>query len=220
MDTVIEVNPNGTAEATATPQAVIGIDKIAVETMRVPILGTAPLIVNRFSEKAKRQMLDAMQGRNTPKTVRDPEADYDAAFYRLEDGGYGVPSLGFWQATIGAARFYKSLTMTALRQYLLPFPGERGTDGTPLVRITGEPRMREDVVRVGRGTDLRYRPEFTEWSTVLTVSYVKSVLSRESVLSLIDAGGMGVGVCEWRPERSGGFGTYRVDPDRAVEIAR
>jgi hypothetical protein len=54
----------------------------------------------------------------------------------------------------------------------------------------------------------------------LEVSYVTSMLTRASVLSLIDAGGMGVGVGEWRPEKKGDFGTYQVDPDRQVEIVR
>lgn len=78
--------------------------------------------------------------------------------------------------------------------------------------------MREDVVRVGMGTDLRYRPEFPEWSTVLRVVYVTSALERASVLSLIDAAGMGVGVGEWRPERKGDFGTFQIDPDRDVAV--
>ena len=47
----------------------IRIDKIDAETVQIPILGTSPLIVNKFSEKAKRKMLDAMQGRKTPQTV-------------------------------------------------------------------------------------------------------------------------------------------------------
>ena len=43
------------------------------------------------------------------------------------------------------------------------------------------------------------------------VTYVTSALTRGSVLSLIDAGGMGVGVGEWRPEKDGDFGTYAID---------
>ncbi len=79
--------------------------------------------------------------------------------------------------------------------------------------------MREDVVTVGRGgTDLRYRPEFREWSAQLEVTYVTSALTRDSVLSLLDAGGMGVGVGEWRPERDGDFGTYRIDETKAIEV--
>ena len=201
----------------------IQINRIAAEVMRVPILGTSPLIVHRFSEKAKRQMLDAMQGRKTPKEARDPEADYRAAFYRIkgEENAYGFPIVGFKAATVGACRFYgKTVSMTALRQFVF-FRGEPGDDGQQLARIDGTPHMREDVVRVGQGgTDLRYRPQFDEWSTTLEVTYVTSVINRNSVLSLIDAGGMGVGVGEWRPERKGDFGCYQIDPSREVEILK
>jgi hypothetical protein len=202
-------------------EAGLTIDPIPAETLRVPVVGTAPLIVHRFADKAKRQMLDAMQGRKSPKESKNPQQEYEAAFYRLKDDCPGFPVIAFKQATIGAARFYgKDVTMTALKQYMF-FRGEIGTDGQALARIDGEPRMREDVVRVGRGgsgADLRYRPEFLEWSTVLEVVFVKSVITRGSVLSLIDAGGMGVGVGEWRPEKDGAFGTYRVDPTRDTEV--
>jgi len=205
--------------ATATQQSpVVKIDRIQVETIDVPILGTSPLIMHRFSEKAKRQMLDNMQGRKTPKTHKDPEADFQAAFYRFEDGSPGFPAVAFKAATVEASRFYdKSVTKVGLRQFVF-IKGALGVDGQALVPITGEARMREDVVRVGMGTDLRYRPEFTEWSTLLRVVYVTSALDRASVLSLIDAAGMGVGVGEWRPEKKGDFGCFQIDPDRDVEV--
>lgn len=198
--------------------ATIEIHQIAAETLLVPLVGTTPLIVHRFSEKAKRQMLDNMQGRKSPKQAKDPQAEYEAAFYRLGDGGYGFPSLAFKAATVGGARFYSGVTMTALKQFMY-LRGEVGDDGRALTRIEGEPIMREDVVTVGRnGSDLRYRPQFSEWRATLEVTYVTSALTRGSVLSLIDAGGMGVGVGEWRPEKDGDFGTYRVDPAREVEV--
>lgn len=210
---------------TDTPAA-IEIDRIAAETWRVPIEGTSPLIVHNFSEKSKRQMLEAQQGRKKLKEIRDPQAEYEAAFYRINDPitgeqRYGFPVTAFKAATTGAARFYdKSVSMTALRQFLFM----RGvlTDGDPqqLVEIVGEPRMREDVVRLGgpsRSADLRYRPEFPQWSAVLEVTFVTSSISLGSVLSLIDAGGLGIGVGEWRPEKRGEFGTYRVS-NEAVQV--
>lgn len=215
---------NGNGVALQVPQAPTGadpiaIDQIASERLIVPIVGTAPLIMHRFSEKAKRQMLDNMQGRKTPKEPKDPQAEYEAAFYRFEDEGFGFPALAFKDATIGAARYYgKNVTMTALKQYVF-FHGERGSDGRALVRIEGEHQMREDVVTINRtGSDLRYRPEFWPWRTELMVTYVTATLTRASVLSLIDAGGMGIGVGEWRVEKNGDFGTYRIDPDRDVEV--
>lgn len=195
----------------------VEISQIQAETIAVPILGTSPLIVHRFAEKAKRQMRDAMDGRKSPKEPKNPEADYDTAFYRTKGGDYGFPVIAFKSATIGGARFYSGLTMTGLRQCIF-LRGELDDNGQQLAVIEGEPHMREDVVRVGHGTDLRYRPQFDEWTTTLQVTYVTAALTRGSVLSLIDAGGLGVGIGEWRPERKGDFGTYRVDPTRQVEV--
>jgi hypothetical protein len=199
----------------------IHIDRIASETIQVPIVGTMPLIVHNFSDKSKRQMLDAQQGRKKPKETRDPEAEYEAAFYRTKDG-YGFPVTAFKAATVGAARFYgKDINMTSLRQFLFMHGELSEKDAQALVPIIGEPTMREDIVRLGgasRSADLRYRPMFSEWSTVLTVTFVTSSLSRSSVLSLIDAGGLGIGVGEWRPEKRGEFGTFAVDGTRDVEV--
>lgn len=199
--------------------ATLQIDRVPASTILVPIVGTSPLIVNRFSEKAKRQMLDAQQGKKKVKENRDPEADYQSTRYLLDDGSDGLPVLAFKAATVGAARFYdKSVTMTGLRQCLFMHGEQSKTAGQSLVRIVGEPVMREDMVRVGMGgCDLRYRAEFPEWSAQLKVTYISSQLSLGSVVSLIDAGGMGVGVGEWRPEKRGDFGTYMVDPTREIE---
>ena len=206
-----------------TEAATIQVESLALQTLLIPIIGTTPLIVHRFSEKAKRQMLDAMQGKKKVKTLRDPEQDYLDSFYTYDDRAgerqYGFPAVGFKSATISAARLYdKSVTMVGLRQALF-FGGIMGHDGQLLAPIKGEPTMREDVVRLSvSSTDLRYRPMFMEWSTMLEVTYVSTVLSQGSVYSLVDAGGRTVGVGEWRPERKGEFGTYRIDPDVEIEV--
>ena len=204
-----------------TEVAAIQIDRVPAETVLVPIIGTSPLIVHRFSEKAKRQMLDTQQGRKKIKENRDPQADYESSLYKLDDGRCGFPVLGFKAATVGAARFYgKDVTMTSLRQCLFMHGEQSKAAGQSLVPLVGEPIMREDMVRVGMGTDLRYRAEFPEWSAILKVTFITSMLSRTSVVSLIDAGGMGVGVGEWRPERKGDFGTFQVDGTREIELVK
>lgn len=199
----------------------ISIDRIQAEKVSIPIVGLMPLITHNFSAKSKLQMLEAQQGRKRLKEKRDPEAEYQAAFYRTKDG-YGFPVTAFKQATIGGARFYgKGLKMTEVRQFIFMHGELSENDPQALVPIEGEPQMREDIVRLGgmsRSADLRYRPMFPEWSTTLVVTYVKSCISLDSVLSLIDAGGLGVGVGEWRPEKRGEFGTYQIDPTRKVEV--
>lgn len=202
------------------------IEPIARERMIVPIVGMSPLLVHRFSEKAKRIMLETTQGKKKQKQPKDPEQEFRDAAYRTADGGYGFPSVGFKSCIVSAARFYPktAVTMTGLRQ-LIFIKGEIGSDDVALTPILpdgdveGEwPTMREDAVRVGTGSDLRYRPQFWPWRAELDVTYMAGSITRGSVLSLIEAAGAGVGVGDWRPEKSGDFGTFRVDAERGVKV--
>lgn len=190
-------------------EATIKLQKIQRATIQVRVIGTTPLIVNRFDEKAKQMMLDAQQGKKNPKEHKDPEACYQRSLYRLPDLTFGFPATGFKAATVDAARYFQGVKMTELRQALL-FHGEGPEQ---LVRIEGVPVMREDTVRVGMGTaDLRYRAMFEKWAATLTITYVPTLLDRDSVVTLLDAGGTG-GIGEWRPSKAktGSYGTFEVE---------
>lgn len=200
-----------TTQSTEIVETAVRLDRLSRAVAVVTVKGTAPLIMHRFDEKAKRMMLDAQQSKAKPKkAAKDPDADYQASMYRLPDGGYGMPAVAFKAATVGAARFFdkKAVNMTMLRNALF-FLGEGPEQ---LVPIEGAPEMREDVVRVGMGTaDLRYRAMFREWTATLTIVYLPTAISQESVIALVDAGGMS-GVGEWRPGKAatGSYGTYEV----------
>jgi hypothetical protein len=203
----------------ATDGAAIQIQRVNRHIALVPIIGTSPLITHAWSAKAKQMMLDAQQGKKKQKTVRDPEAEFKASMYRFENGEYGFPATAFKNAIVGGARFYdKSISMAALRRLLFV----KGEGPDQLVRLTTcEPKMREDIVRVGMGTaDLRYRAQFDEWRTILEITFPPNSISFASVLALVDAGGMGDGIGEWRPESGGGYGLFQVNDEvEAQEIA-
>lgn len=200
---------------TGTPKpatATVRLERIQREIAKIDIKGTAPLIVHAWSQKAKQQMLDAQQGRKNPKQAKDPQADYESSMYRFADGGHGFPTLGFKSATVtgGARTFGKSVRMTELRIALSFMSDGIGTCGDMLTRITGEPTLREDMVRVGMGTaDLRYRAEYRDWGATLAIEYLPNMIDLDSIVALVDAGGSN-GVGEWRPEKDGVFGTYEV----------
>ena len=198
----------------------ISLTPIRRKTIYVEVEGITPLIVHRFSEKAKRQMLED-QVKTKAKAKRDPQdpdKEFNAARYLMEDGRDGFPAVGFKAAIVGAARLFEGLTMTMLKQSIY-VTGE-GSD--QLIPIVGDPRMREDVTRVGMGTaNLRYRPEYWPWSAVLPVSFIPTQIDAESVLALVDAAGMG-GVGEWRPSApksaTGSYGQFRVNYDAEAAI--
>lgn len=198
------------AEATAAKAAtngalVVAIPQIDLQTIQIRVVGDSPLVMHKWSEKAKQQMRDK-QGKKarTAREAKDPAADYEAATHYTEDGKYGFPSVAFKAAAVSACRFVEGIKMTEARGAFHVL-GE-------MVEIEGERRMREDMVRVGMGTaDLRYRPEFPKWSATLTIRYNARALSAEQIINLFNTAGFGVGVGEFRPERDGSWGMFHVE---------
>lgn len=83
-----------------------------------------------------------------------------------------------------------------------------------LAEIKGDaPMLREDTVRVGMGSsDLRYRPIFENWYCDLTLTIDKGYgMTLDDIVNVVNAGGSGVGIGEWRPEKDGIFGRYHVE---------
>jgi len=201
----------------------IGIElpRLDLRLMEVTVIGDSPLIVHAWDAKQKKQMLDKMMKvAKGAKEAKDPKADFESSLYRLSDGGYGFPSVGFKASAVTAGTSVAGLTKVAARQafHILGedvdvkgvFEGTKSRHN--LVRILGgAPAMREDTVKVGMGgSDLRYRGEFADWHARLLVRYNANVLSESQILNLINVAGFAVGVGEWRPERDGMNGMFHV----------
>lgn len=181
----------------------IELPALKIEQITLMLIGDSPLIVHAWSEKAKKQMLDKQMKKATKgREAKDPEADYEACFYRTPTGAYGFPAIGVKAAMVSAAR-YVDAKMTVLR-------GAFHIDDEMLT-VIGEPRPREDMVRVGLGAaDIRYRPEFPEWRIPVTIKFNTSAVSPEQIANLLNVAGFGVGIGEWRPERNGSYGRFHV----------
>lgn len=194
--------------ASATPKAteptVIDIPPIEIRAYRLRLVGISPLIMHAWSQKVLRDIADKQGGRaRDKKAPKDPQADYEGAFYRLPNGNPGFPTLAFKSAAVSAARQVEGITMTFLR-------GTFHTVGD-LVEVEGTPHMRMDTVRVGMGTaDLRYRPEFTEWAVSLVIRLNVRSLTLEQLVHLFKQAGFSVGVGDWRPEKNGRYGMFDV----------
>lgn len=205
----------------------IELPKLDIRLMEVTIVGDSPLIVHAWSQKAKLEMLmKQMKQAKGAKEAKDPRADFEASLYRLADGGYGFPSVGFKNAAVTACTSVAGITKVAARQAFHILGEDVDVEGAfagtkarhNLVRIGGRaPQMREDMVRVGMGTaDLRYRGEFADWHAVLLVRYNGNVLSESQILNILNVAGFAVGVGEWRPEKDGMAGMFHVATEQDI----
>ena len=202
-----------------------------IQLLKLTLRGTSPLIQHQFSQKAKMQILDKqMKKAQKAKPIRNPKKEFENSLYLIKTGKFsypktggfpmnvkftgeiGLPALWIKQSTVAAARNIADMPMTILRGNI--FVEGREQDGLIPVKYTGL-QLREDIVRIGRGsTDLRYRGQLNGWETEITVRFNADVLSAEQVVNLLKIGGYSCGIGEWRPQRSGDFGTYTVEPTK------
>lgn len=213
----------------ATKKELIEIKPIEIKKVKVRITGDTPLIMHAWSEKAKRQMLEAQMGvsKGKKKEVKNPVDDFIRSMYWLtpmpEDGTvesfeeaiangarFGFPVTAFKQAAISAAyRMGWTKDKVSVRGAFFIDADEDG-----MVEIHSDvPTMREDMVKIGMGTaDIRYRGEFRNWYADLTISYnANGQYSLENIMNIINAGGYICGVGEWRPEKDGQYGMFHIE---------
>lgn len=191
----------------------IEIPSLKIKMLELTLIGDSSLITHKWDEKAKREMLEKQQKKaRAGKEVRDPQAEYEAALYRHPEGGYGFPIIAFKAAAVTVCSQIEGISKVFARQTF-------HVVGDELAKINGEPQMREDMVRIGMGTaNLRFRPEFKEWHTTITIEYNSSAISEEQIRNMFNTAGFGVGIGEWRPEKDGRNGRFHVATD--AEAAR
>lgn len=215
--------------ATKKSEEIIEIKPVEIVSTTIRIKGDTPLIMHKWSEKAKRMILDKQTKATKTKAreLKNPVEDFIDSMYwitgapteKTEEGfdeavesgaKWGFPVTAIKQATISAAyRNGLSKDMASLRGAF--FIDGEGPD--LLAEVKGcVPTMREDMVRVGMGVaDIRFRGQFENWYMDLTIRYNKNgQYTLEQIVNLINVGGFSCGIGEWRPEKDGQNGMYHV----------
>ncbi|AWY06861.1 MAG: hypothetical protein [Caudoviricetes sp.] len=214
-------------------QEIIEINPIEMTQTQITIVGDTPLIMHAWSEKAKKQMLDAQTGKAKGKQKQkknpvddfiqsmywltdkpasfDTEEESEAAFMAAIQNGarFGFPVTALKQAAISAS-FRKAWTKDKMSLRGVFFID--GGFGEFMEIKSDPPIMREDMVKVGMGTaDLRYRGEFRNWSATFTLKYDENgQYPLANIINMINAGGTVCGIGEWRVERDGQNGMFHV----------
>jgi hypothetical protein len=114
------------------------------------------------------------------------------------------------------------ITSKAVRSGVF-FKGIEDNDYVEIIHDAKKPHMREDIVRVGNFPNkkpmLRYRPGYKNWKAVARVEFMKHLITAEQVLLVLDQAGACAGICEWRPEKNGTFGRFRVIQAMPAKLA-
>ena len=184
------------------------------ETRVFKIIGTAPYVQHKFSQKALEIMKRTQEEGSTAKKgkKREPKdfmAVYEAAKYVTPQGWHGIPAHAFRNACVSACKICGFQMTKAKLSIFIEADGYDEASGTPLVRITkGKPHYFEMTARNDNGScDIRARPMWNEgWQAMVRIRYDLDQFTLVDVSNLLMRVGQQVGVGEGRPDSKASCG--------------
>lgn len=206
------------------PETITDILTVSTGQFDCCIVGTSPLILNRMSQKAARELL-MPKGRKTAidkatSLKHVPLDEYRASAYVLKDED--SPTLLAHLATA-----FKG----AIRSAALDMPGAKKSQIGRLTYIPGEfvgiygvPKLFMSIVRsadMNRTPDVRTRAIVPQWACRLRITFVQPLIRAQAVANLLAAAGITIGIGDWRSEKgSGNYGQFRIADKDDAEFKR
>ena len=219
-------------------QSYLTLPEIKIEYATIFIEGTSPLVMKPFSidsiediEK-KETTPKNEQPKKKEYKVKVPYEIFGNSFYWItqkpvikteqdwlnalkEKPKFGFQVGGIRESALnGALRAGKIPNLVSGRAYF--FIENAVTDtlyGMPVVEILykNPPIMRKDCLDTyNSGASMTYRSMFMDWSIKLDVSYLSELINIETIMYWFELGGFGVGLGEYRNEKGGSWGSYRI----------
>lgn len=220
---------NKKAENANVKQEAVHIAPPNMQIGEIWIKGISPLVIHKFSHKAKmaikaKQEAGSTAAKGKKKEAKDFTECFNGARHLSLDGWDGIPAAAFRNACISACRLVGfKMSLAKLSIFILE-DGWDADEGTPLVKIIGgEPRMLESMVRVGgiqKVADISVRPQWLEWGARLRFRYDADQFRANDIINLLARVGMQVGICEGRPDSTSsagmGWGLFEISTKEEV----
>lgn len=178
------------------------------------IVGVSPLLCNRFTDAAalsvSSRTSQVLQGQKPL-----PRQQAESKLYTDSKGRPVVPGVNLMRSIVNAGSFIKSgkSKLSTQRSSLVPAGVSVQEIELPIGPNGGmwEVDSRSVVIPSTGGRIMAHRPRFDDWRLSFTLDIDETLFSESLVRELVDIAGKRVGLGDFRPERKGPFGRFRVD---------
>lgn len=177
----------------------------------VEIRGLTPLLIHRFGEDAESEKAN----RRIVVETRDPREEATKHAYidgqgRFYFSAYSIPAC---MGNAGAAHKQKGSRKTL--RFVVPSAVRMAEDTVTILNGEGpaknfEVDSRPVTIPATKGRIMRHRPRFDEWGARFTLLVNERLLAVETAHQLLTEAGETIGIGDFRPEKRGPFGTFRV----------
>lgn len=182
-----------------------------MKTIEVEIRGTSPLLIHRFSEDSEQ----AKSSRRTMVQTRDPRAEATKAAYIAPDGTFFFSAFSIPGCMGNAGANHKMRGSRKSMRFVVPSAVRVTSEAIIILNGNGpakdfEVDARPVTIPATKGRIMRYRPRFDCWGAKFTLTLDDNQLSIEDAHLLLNEAGIGIGIGDFRPEKRGPFGCFRV----------
>lgn len=182
-----------------------------VKTISVEIRGVTPLLVHRFGEDAEMEK----PTRNIVVSKRNPREEAQRHAYIANDGTFFFSAFSIPNAMGAAGTNHKLKGSRKTLRFIVPSAVRVTADTITILNGAGpapdfEVDARPVTIPATKGRIMRYRPRFNEWGARFTLVIDDAQLAVEMAHQLLNEAGQSIGIGDFRPEKRGPFGTFRV----------
>jgi hypothetical protein len=193
----------------------------AFQTAVFELIGTAPLVIHRFSAKTKLQMKQKMEtGKSASskkdRTAKDTDELYDEAKYVSKEGWEGFHAAAMRNAMISACRLVSfKMTLAKLSVFIEADGWDKEEPQIPLVKIIGKSEKLESIANVETGQPyVCVRAIYHNWRANVKIRWDADQFTIQDISNLVSRVGMQVGLCEGRPDSKNsagmGWGLFKL----------
>lgn len=184
--------------------------------IEIVIEGITPLLMNRFTDEAAAKSESGTAAivvgdRGLPREQATPKVYTDTR------GAPVIPGPNIFACIMQAGTFHKAgkKQITTGRSSLVPAGIAVVEFETPVLdadgkRATWEVDSRAIVNPTTRGRRMCHRPRFDSWRLRFTLDVNVEMFDLKIVRTLVDDAGIRVGLGDFRPDRKGPFGKFKV----------
>lgn len=183
-----------------------------MKRIEVEIRGTSPLLIHRFG--------DAEQLEQTTRRVRvqenvDPRAVARSHAYINEDGTFYFSAFAIPNAMGAAGSAHKQKGSRKTLRFVVPSAVRMESDTVTILNGSGpakdfEVDSRPVTIPATKGRVMRHRPRFNCWGARFGLLVNDDMLDPQTAHQLLNEAGQSIGIGDFRPEKRGPFGCFRV----------
>lgn len=203
-----------------------------MKTINVEIRGVTPLLIHRFGEDAEQ----AGSARSAIIQRDDPRAEAAKHAYIAPDGTYYFSAFAITGSMGNAGASHKQRGTRKSLKYVVPCAVRVTSDIITILDDKGAPKPFDEAdarptgfepirwrparhfevdgrpvtIPATKGRIMRYRPRWNTWGAAFTLLVEETVLPVEVAHQLLIEAGSRIGIGDFRPEKTGPFGTFRV----------